>query len=424
MHGGNPARTGVMTGSGPSFDAPVAVKWKWSSGGLGQWTAPIVYSGMLYHSPGTLSGLYAFEFETGAERWHALDGRDLLYQIAAENRIYAVADYHFLVALDAASGQELWSTRVDGIHARSMVVVDGSLFCRTDYGGIVALNASDGVERWYFEERAMDDSLIAVDGGTLFFGSITGALIAIDTETGTERWRLSIPPGNPPSSSAIIVADGTLYLRDYQGSLVAIDPDTGVELWRTPAGALDALSAVHHGRVYGSNSALGACALDATTGELLWSFSTILFMEISGVFGDTVLALGSAGTREMWRVHGLDAATGAERWSFECPPRMYNPTVIGNHLLVSGIMGYVLGNVLLPTLSQDVVLRGAPAPTGIQRGTATAGTEISTVGERAESGGEVWVRVTIGDMSGWIPLAAIDPATLAPEGEVEYVYEP
>jgi hypothetical protein len=34
------------------------------------------------------------------------------------------------------------------------------------------------------------------------------------------------------------------------------------------------------------------------------------------------------------------------------------------------------------------------------------------------------VEVTIGEQSGWIPLDAIDPETLPPEGEIEYVYKP
>jgi hypothetical protein len=36
----------------------------------------------------------------------------------------------------------------------------------------------------------------------------------------------------------------------------------------------------------------------------------------------------------------------------------------------------------------------------------------------------VWVEVSIGDVQGWIPLDAIDPLTLPPEGEIEYVYMP
>lgn len=46
------------------------------------------------------------------------------------------------------------------------------------------------------------------------------------------------------------------------------------------------------------------------------------------------------------------------------------------------------------------------------------------MGERVDSNGEVWIRVTIGDLTGWIPLDVIDLATLPPEGEIEFVYIP
>jgi eukaryotic-like serine/threonine-protein kinase len=427
MHGGNPARTGVMVGEGPSFGVPIVVRWGWNNagGGSGQWSTPIVYEGALYHSPGIGAGLLAFDFETGAERWQVLEDHEISYQIASNDTIFAVVDSRNLYALDPATGQELWHTRVDGIQANSMVAVDSSVYCRTDFGGDLALNHSDGSERWCFEERADDYySSIAVHGETLYFGSLSGALFALDTETGSKRWQLVIPAGEVQSQSKVLLAEGTLYLRDYQGSLYALDPESRTDLWRTPADATFSLSAMHNGRVYGSNAELGACALDGSSGQMMWNFSTTLQMTVSGVFGDTVIAQGTGSWREMWRVHGLDAATGQERWSFECPPRMYDPTIIGNHLMMHGLMGYVLGNLVPAMLSQDVVLRGGPSPLGVERGMVKAGDELDQIGPREQREGQTWVEVTIGGATGWIPLDAIDPATLPPDGEIEYVYIP
>ena len=425
MHGGNPERTRAMQGSGPRFDRPLVARWSWS----GQyWSTPVIQNGVLYHAASELSGLTSVDFLTGVEQWRVLEGQSILYQIAHGETIFAAVDTHFLYALDSATGQERWRIRVDGLVSSSMVAVDERLYCRTEYGGVLALGTRDGAEYWYFEERADDYSSITFHDGSIYFGVGTGKFFALEANTGSERWQIPIAGNEPHTYTGInsIVADGKLYIRDGEGGVHALNPETGDSYWRTPVGESYALSSALNGRVFGSNEVHGACAFDAETGQQQWTFNTGMMMSVSGIFEDTVLVHGTAGWREMWRVHGVDATSGEERWSFESPPRSYDPTVIGNHLMLHGLSGYVLGNETMATLREDVILRGAPTPTGIQRGIAYEGDEIDEMGIRQTSDGLEWIEVTIGNATGWIMVDAIDPATLPSEGgsDHEFVFYP
>ena len=72
------------------IDLPVVKKVKWANTQLGQWTAPVVNNGVLYHSL-KHSGFGAYDFTTGSKRWGVLPDWHVLHQIIARDRIFAAA---------------------------------------------------------------------------------------------------------------------------------------------------------------------------------------------------------------------------------------------------------------------------------------------------------------------------------------------
>ena len=167
--------------------------------------------------------------------------------------------------------------------------------------GLSSANVGMLMEAWRFQTggRVSASPAIATVGGarTLYVGTWTGEFFAIDTETGAERWRYQIDvveedcglnwPERIASSAA--VQDEIVYFGSGSGFIYALsaaggglvwktqlgDPCLGYEIWSSPT--------VYDGIVYigvasrdGIPCVVGRVdALDATTGDTVWSFDTI-----------------------------------------------------------------------------------------------------------------------------------------------------
>jgi len=119
------------------------------------------------------------------------------------------------VALDAATGRELWQRAgdTDSEESSGAELIGSDLVLGYGFDGVldglrplVALNASDGTEIWQSDvipnqsnwwTMAHDHAIAIVPGG---------ALIAIDLATGKEAWRAAMPPMEP-AIPAIVTED-------------------------------------------------------------------------------------------------------------------------------------------------------------------------------------------------------------------------
>jgi quinohemoprotein ethanol dehydrogenase len=147
----------------------------------GQEATPIVVDGVLYVS-GPWGSVFAVDAKTGAERWRydpAVDGSygrraccDVVNRGLAvwRGRVYVGTLDGFLVALDAATGAEVWK-------ADTFVDRDTRFYTITGPPQV-----------------AKDVVVIGNSGGE--FG-VRGYITAYDIATGTQRWRFYIVPGDP-----------------------------------------------------------------------------------------------------------------------------------------------------------------------------------------------------------------------------------
>jgi polyvinyl alcohol dehydrogenase (cytochrome) len=140
----------------------------------------------------------------------------------------------------------------------------------------------------------------SADGGPktiIGVGQKSGIYYALDPDTGATLWQAQVGPGSAlgglewgsaSDGQRIYVAIANLYGIPYgptysinAGSWAALDPATGAILWQVadPNGAIDiGPMAVSNGVVYGSSmagtdTAQNMFALDAGTGNTLWSFA-------------------------------------------------------------------------------------------------------------------------------------------------------
>lgn len=439
--------TGHMPGPAPSLDAPVAIKWR-------------------FHHNGSRTGSV----------------------IVAEGTVFLASDDGYLYAIDAETGVERWRFSIGVDSVSTPAYADGRVFTATTGNAFYALNATSGQVDWQFTapewEGLSDDSLsvfwtnihVSVYENLVMVQSAITGLHAFEGATGVEQWRIPWD-GNPKIADNMLITDS----RDYNG----YDPTTATQNWtvdddrnRRTLAVSDGFLVVWMGapgseRAFAPGSTLEV--LNPQTGARIWSLEDrfdylrsavivddLVIVEFVGAFDPTdeeVLAFDLATGQERWQVQFFgatslintpmiaiddilyrlrgdnhlvahDVATGNERWALPvaAPVNLGSSrlAVVDGVVFVSGDDGvlYALANQKPAILIDDVTLRGAPSQTGVERGTAQSGTEITHVGARNSSSGQEWLEVTIGDMTGWIPATAIDPATLPAEGEFEYVYIP
>jgi outer membrane protein assembly factor BamB len=174
----------------------------------------------------------------------------------AGGRIFTMGDRRdgqYVIALDEATGKELWATRAGDRHIdeyagpRGTPTVDGALLYAigTD-GDLVCLESATGRERWRknmprdFGGRMMSSWMYSesplVDGDRVVVtpGGARAAIVAMDKTTGREIWRAAIPNGGGAGYSSIVISSGggvKQYVQLMGRGLVSVRASDGWYMW-------------------------------------------------------------------------------------------------------------------------------------------------------------------------------------------------
>jgi len=211
-------------------------------------------------------------------------------------------------------------------------VINGiAYFTSGDYT-ISAYEAKTGKELWISRIGGLGFPP-AVANGVVYVGSGTGYLYAFDAKTGVLLWRAQYSEGIP------IVADGVIYVDSADNNLYAFNPKTGAILWKTNIGLpnpFNPRAAVTDGIVYVS-SAVTLYAIDAKTGDRLWSFATKGYLSSPTVV-DGIVYVGSGNPDG--KLYALDVKTGTVLWIYLTVDDAYShidsPAVANGVVYISG----------------------------------------------------------------------------------------
>lgn len=127
-----------------------------------------------------------------------------------------------VVALDAASGEELWSVPMSmavgtptvgetHVFAGSTELTDGP----EQPGRLVAIEKTTGTVQW--ERESYADRALLADDTLLLQDGYDRPLVALDAATGDERWRALSDGGNP-----VAVSDEGLYAKTGRDSVALL----------------------------------------------------------------------------------------------------------------------------------------------------------------------------------------------------------
>lgn len=252
-----------------------------------------------------------------------------------DGRVYTSTINSTVYALDAATGETQWSTEAGWGGMTADVAVDNDTVF-TAHRSLSAFDADTGDRNWQYEDGVgPNHGSVAVGDGTVFApgpsdGWSVDAIHAVDVETGEAEWTYQRDDASF-AGAAPVLADGRLYLNDEgNDALYGLDADTGQEAWTLPLdSSLWAAPTVWEGTVYvsgGLDDTWGLHAVDAATGEVEWSYDAGYPLYEPTVADGTVYA----GAQEDQLI-ALDATTGDEVWTSDAPEGsiLTPPTVAG-----------------------------------------------------------------------------------------------
>lgn len=237
---------------------------------------------------------------------------------------YADAD-GYLRALDLGSGEEVWVTGLgdgDGSFG-SPTVADGVVYITMptyDYGvEILAVDQDTGSVRWSYEADTYSGygqwSTPAVALGYVYWvDSSYGTIYANDAQTGELMW--TYEGGYGPARTGPTYWGGMVFHGSYDGGTTALDAITGDVLWTNPSIWPRSAPVVAEGVLYISDSSGCVWAIDPFDGTTVWSYE-------HGGYGTYVSPLAVNGLVLEWdfddynyegRMLALDAHTGDLVW--------------------------------------------------------------------------------------------------------------
>lgn len=161
--------------------------------------------------------------------------------------------YSPLRQIDRSSVSELvpvWvhSAGIEGAFETTPIVVGNTMYLTTAGGRVLALNAATGQELWRHEPALGTVTLccgptnkgVSVWGNTVYVASLDARLLALDARTGELLWEapLADPAAGYSAVMAPLAVDGRVFVGvsgeryGIRGFLAAFDADSGEELWR------------------------------------------------------------------------------------------------------------------------------------------------------------------------------------------------
>jgi outer membrane protein assembly factor BamB len=286
----------------------------------------------------------------------------------SDGKLYLISTDGKIEALDAATGKEIWeqSTRVgsgiwpfkhkkpgpDARYAGGPSVLGNLLVVGTLDGHVYAMDANTGKQLW---SAKVDDEVIsppAIDAGTVYVRTNSGYVYAFDANTGERKWlndQANVPLLSLRGNGPLLAAHGVVIFGSDDGNIVSLRGDTGAIQWKLPISkglgrtdiqklndADDTLQ-LDGNTLYGTAYHGELVAVDAAQGQLSWNrdFSSYVGIgvadnELVGVDSDSVVwAFAKNGGGDLWKQDALEY-----HW-------LTAPAIQDKYAVLGGVEGYV-----------------------------------------------------------------------------------
>jgi outer membrane protein assembly factor BamB len=339
----------------------------WNFSGKSTLSSVVVSNGVAYFTSGGFiqNEIYAVNASTGQLIWN-----NSYYKPSSGAMPCPAVDdgvvYTTTTGYNASNGNLLFNyTNVNA--STSPTVANSLVYFGTNSsnffapGGVVALNGKTGQEVWSFtgeQGQFMYGGMVqyppAVETGIVYFSS-GGGVYALNAAYGDLLWHNSAIDKGWGSLGCISVSEGRIY-DNVAGTLICM----GHSSWTAAVGGGgNEFAAIANGTVF-----LNSCALDASTGKVIWNNS--LTGLSSPVLADGIVFYGhywysDEGSHGRYNKHGMigcNATTGEIVWNYTLPDFYDSQSggyiSIGNGMLFYSDSSTVYAFNLAPTPVQPV----------------------------------------------------------------------
>ncbi|WP_280568331.1 outer membrane protein assembly factor BamB [Chromohalobacter sp. 296-RDG] len=308
------------------FSASVTLDERWSTSvgdGLGRARyplMPLLADGTLYAADA--SGLLrALDADNGDTQWEVRFDTPLSSGMSRDSaRLYAGTRNGSVVAIDREDGSEAWRSKVSSEVLAAPQVNSKLVVVQSVDGTVTALDRTSGQEEWTYSSNR--PSLTLRGTGTprviepvSFVGFSNGRLVTLDNRSGQPLWdmRVAVPQGRTEveqlvdlNGQPVLSQDGRLFVTSYNGRVMALEATSGEVLWsRDESSYLTPLRVGNY--LFTVNEASHVLALDVDSGNVLWESDALEGRDLTApTFVDGKLALGDY----QGYVHLLNASDG------------------------------------------------------------------------------------------------------------------
>jgi outer membrane protein assembly factor BamB len=252
-------------------DGPLSQIWSVSAGkgsdGESRLTAPPIVAGGLVYVLDAEAHVYAFDAATGREAWDVSLVPENIGRASAgwlgfiggsgntakgfggglafnNGKLYAATGFATVTAMDAKTGNKIWSVNtVVPIHS-APVVADNRVYIITQENQTLALDVNDGRTLWDHRgtvESAgiMSSASVGVVGDTVVVPYSSGELFALRAQNGTPAWNDTLTrTGNVTALTVIndiagrpVIDRNMVFAVSHSGTFAAINLRSGSRAW-------------------------------------------------------------------------------------------------------------------------------------------------------------------------------------------------
>ncbi|WP_299785866.1 PQQ-like beta-propeller repeat protein [uncultured Marivita sp.] len=198
-------------------------------------------------------------------------------------RLYVTSGFGTLSAIDAATGREIWTQKLQATATGAPTVYGGLVYVVAGDSTAWAIEAYDGRVRWQSDGLGDIGNVAgaappAVDDTHVVFSFGSGAVQGAFRQGGLRLWSVDIVGARKGFAIALVdditgypvIAGNTVYAGNHSGRVVALNINSGERLWTAQHGALDPVWPAGNS-VYFVSDLNELIRLDATDGSQIWA---------------------------------------------------------------------------------------------------------------------------------------------------------
>jgi outer membrane protein assembly factor BamB len=264
------------------------------------------------------------------EAWQTLAGAGApVGMTLADGVLYLAFEDGGVRALDAATGELRWKSKLPAQASSAPAAGGGQVFVGGADGALHALNAADGHLIWLHQTSAPIYAAPAIAEDAIYAPSGDGSFSALAPSDGKLLWTID---ATPPLTGSPTLASGRVYFGAADGRIFSVDARTGAELWGSgivAQGAVESQPTVAGGRVFVGAGDSRVYALAETTGGEYWRYSTpdAIYARPLAI-SDTVYVASAGNT-----LSALDVLSGEVRWELEAKSALRHTPAVGGQIL-------------------------------------------------------------------------------------------